>query len=59
MLLVTGTVTGKGDDKAEAAPAMALDCVPGVWQGRIVMRATWDTGTDEGRNETIPTFIQC
>ncbi|MFX0577529.1 hypothetical protein [Nocardia nepalensis] len=39
--------------------AMALDCVPGVWQGRIVMRATWDTGTDEGRNETTPTFIQC
>ncbi|MEV2225640.1 hypothetical protein AB0E01_38075 [Nocardia vinacea] len=39
--------------------AMALDCVPGVWQGKIVMRATWDTGTDEGRNETAPTFIQC
>ncbi|WP_433655050.1 hypothetical protein ACQPW1_29510 [Nocardia sp. CA-128927] len=39
--------------------AMALDCVPGVWQGRIVMRATWDTGTDEARKETLPTFIQC
>ncbi|MGW4771850.1 hypothetical protein ACWEO2_27905 [Nocardia sp. NPDC004278] len=39
--------------------AMALDCVPGVWQGKIVMRATWDTGTDEGRNGTIATFIQC
>ncbi|WP_329405799.1 hypothetical protein OG563_29115 [Nocardia vinacea] len=39
--------------------AMALDCVPGVWQGKIVMRATWDTGTDEGRNETLPTFLQC
>ncbi|NKY28177.1 hypothetical protein [Nocardia gamkensis] len=38
---------------------MALDCVPGVWQGKIVMRATWGTGTDEGRKETIATFIQC
>ncbi|WP_063052781.1 hypothetical protein [Nocardia arthritidis] len=38
---------------------MALDCVPGVWQGKIVIRATWDTGTDEGRKETAPTFIQC
>lgn len=39
--------------------AMALDCIPGVWQGRILMRATWETGTDEGRKETLPTFIQC
>lgn len=39
--------------------AMALDCVPGVWQGRMVMRATWDTGTDEGRNETLNTFLPC
>jgi hypothetical protein len=39
--------------------AMALECVPGVWQGKIVMRATWDTGTDEGSNATTPTFIQC
>ncbi|MBF6224838.1 hypothetical protein IU470_06910 [Nocardia abscessus] len=39
--------------------AMALDCVPGVWQGKIVMRATWKTGTDEARKETAPTFIQC
>ena len=39
--------------------AMALDCVPGMWQGKIVIRATWDTGTDEGRKETLPTFIQC
>ncbi|WP_433678615.1 hypothetical protein [Nocardia sp. CA-119907] len=39
--------------------AMALDCVPGVWWGKIVMRATWDTGTDEVPKETTPTFIQC
>ncbi|WP_433205484.1 hypothetical protein ACQP1G_18090 [Nocardia sp. CA-107356] len=39
--------------------AMALDCVPGVWQGKIVMQATWDTGTDEGRNETLNTFLPC
>lgn len=39
--------------------AMALDCVPGAWQGKIVMRATWDTGTDEGRKETAPTILQC
>ncbi|WP_280246278.1 hypothetical protein [Nocardia abscessus] len=39
--------------------AMALDCKPGVWQGKIVLRATWDTGTDEARKETAPTFIQC
>lgn len=39
--------------------AMALDCVPGAWQGRIVMRATWKTGTDEARKETPYTIIQC
>ncbi|WP_280246730.1 hypothetical protein [Nocardia abscessus] len=38
---------------------MALDCVPGMWQGKIVMRATWDTGTDEVRKETIPAIIPC
>ncbi|WP_063017566.1 MULTISPECIES: hypothetical protein [Nocardia] len=38
---------------------MALDCVPGMWQGKIVMRATWDTGTSESRKETIPAIIQC
>ncbi|WP_040781901.1 hypothetical protein [Nocardia pneumoniae] len=38
---------------------MALDCVPGMWQGKIVMRATWDTGTNEVRKETIPAIIQC
>ncbi|MGY2028702.1 hypothetical protein ACW9HR_12830 [Nocardia gipuzkoensis] len=39
--------------------AMALDCLPGVWQGKIVMRATWDTGTNEVRKETTPTIIPC
>jgi hypothetical protein len=39
--------------------AMALDCVPGAWQGKIVMRATWDTGTNEGRKETVPIILQC
>jgi hypothetical protein len=39
--------------------AMALDCLPGVWQGKIVMRATWGTGTDEVRKETTPTIIPC
>jgi hypothetical protein len=39
--------------------AMALDCIPGMWQGKIVMRATWDTGTAEGRKETTPTILQC
>jgi hypothetical protein len=39
--------------------AMALDCLPGVWQGKIVMRATWDTGSNEVRKETTPTIIPC
>ncbi|WP_441955317.1 hypothetical protein [Nocardia sp. 2TAF39] len=39
--------------------AMALDCVPGMWQGKIVMRATWDTGTDEVRKETAAAIIPC
>ncbi|MEU7763661.1 hypothetical protein AB0B25_00830 [Nocardia sp. NPDC049190] len=39
--------------------AMALDCVPGVWQGKIIMQATWDTGTNEVRKETLATFIPC
>ncbi|MEU6186876.1 hypothetical protein [Nocardia sp. NPDC047038] len=38
---------------------MALDCVPGMWQGKIVMRATWDTGSNEARKETTPTIIPC
>ncbi|MGW4329210.1 hypothetical protein ACWEKR_25355 [Nocardia sp. NPDC004573] len=38
---------------------MALDCVPGMWQGKIFMRATWDTGTDEVRKETTPVIIPC
>ncbi|UAK33742.1 hypothetical protein K8O92_07350 [Nocardia asteroides] len=39
--------------------AMALDCLPGVWQGKIVMRAGWDTGSNEVRKETTPTIIPC
>ncbi|MFR9772306.1 hypothetical protein [Nocardia sp. SC052] len=39
--------------------AMALDCLPGMWQGKIVMRATWDTGTSESRKETVPAILQC
>jgi hypothetical protein len=38
---------------------MALDCVRGLWQGRIVMQATWDTGPDEARRETPWTIINC
>ncbi|MEV6323524.1 hypothetical protein AB0M45_20355 [Nocardia sp. NPDC051787] len=38
---------------------MALDCVPGMWQGKIVMRATWDTGSAEVRKETTPAIIPC
>ncbi|NQE65968.1 hypothetical protein NG2371_00408 [Nocardia gamkensis] len=39
---------------ADRACTFALDCLPGVWQGKIVMRATWGTGTDEVRKETTP-----
>ncbi|MEU7631415.1 hypothetical protein AB0C34_15715 [Nocardia sp. NPDC049220] len=38
---------------------MALDCVPGMWQGKILMQATWDTGTNEVRKETAAAIIPC
>ncbi|MEV6280648.1 hypothetical protein [Nocardia sp. NPDC051832] len=38
---------------------MALDCRTGLWQGRIKMEATWDTGIDKASKETEWTFIGC
>ncbi|MBF6192281.1 hypothetical protein [Nocardia implantans] len=53
-----GIVTQIPDPSVHTA-AMALDCLPGVWQAKIVMRATWDTGTSEGRKESGPAILQC